>query len=524
MIRAALLALAFAAPAAAQAHHVDGSFRVDGRILDGRFVDVDDDGARELVLAVRLDDGRRELRVHRLRADGLVDPAPAQVVGVKDDVVCWALADVREEPGRELLFLTRSGAFSYSLTLPGYRDNIARFVEAEMFFDLVDPDGFPEWPYVLERPGGDAVLLAGPRGFVVWAATPDGARIECDLGESQPGGSDGDDGARRRFEIGGGAVAVTASGRDGPGRLPDGHATLPWSPFLSVEHEIHAPALVDVDGDGRPDLVRRDNKELLIHLATEAGLPAEPTRTEPYPESVLGATGMRRDIALEDLDGDGDLDALVRLRDERDGLSLGEITVRFLVMRNDGERLLPEQPTQVLVFEGMSVTGSVSDVDGDGLPDLVVSKVGAPGLADLLTTGDGFTFTRNTLVFLGLGDARFSRTPDVDPPPVEFDEHELRQAISRRLLSRDFDGDGVADQVDVDLDGHITVRRIRKESGFFSGTSWELDADPWRRFDVLGDIRDLDVDDVNGDGLGDVVSLRETSVTLLLSRRTGGAR
>jgi hypothetical protein len=172
----------------------------------------------------------------------------------------------------------------------------------------------------------------------------------------------------------------------------------------------------------------------------------------------------------------------------------------------------------------MSVRASVADINGDGLPDIVISKVGAPGLGDLVTIADGLEFTRTTMAFFGRGDARFSRSPDLDPPPVVYDEDSIEDAISRRLLSKDFDGDGIADLVDVDLAGNIAIYRVHKESGFFTGETWVLDDVPWRRFDIRGDIRDLDADDVNGDGLGDVVSVRETGVTLLLSRRTGASR
>lgn len=508
----------------AEIHHVDASFVVDGRLLSGRFTDVDGDERKELVLGVRREDGRRELRIHRWRPDGLPDPVAAQVVVIKDDVIAWALADVRDEPGRELVFLTRSGAFSYSLQHPGYSNNIARLVESPMFFDLVDHDGLDEWAYVLPRPGGDALLLPGPTGYAVWGPGDEGYAIECDLLTEQMSGLVAEAGSGRRVEIGPGKLKINGQDVISPkARFPHEHGVLPWAAFLSTSHEIHSPALIDLDGDGRTDLLTRKKASLEIHLATDEGVPGEPTRTEEYPE-LMTRGDVRRDIGFHDLDGDGDLDALIRLRDDRDGFSIGEITVRFVIMKNDGAHLLHDEPHQILTFSGMSVRGSVADINGDGLPDLVIEKVGAPGLGDLVTIADGLEFTRTTMAFYGKGGASFSRSPDLDPPAVSFDEDSIQDAVSRRLLSQDFDGDGVADLVDVDLTGHITIFRVRKESGFFTGETWVLDDVPWKRFEVRGDIRDLDADDVNGDGLGDVLSFRENGVTLLLSRGGGASR
>jgi hypothetical protein len=515
---------AMTAPPRDEISHVDSSFAVDGKLLNGRFTDIEGDGVHELILAVLGQDGRRELRIHRWRSDGLIDPVPDKVVVLKNDVVSWALADVRPESGRELIFITRSGAYSYAFEHAGYANNIARLIKTSLFFDLVENDQLEEWIYVLPRADGDALLLPGPTGYAIWGPGEDGYTIECDLLEEQMSGLLSKSGAHGAMRVGSRRLTVKADAMgEAPGTFPSQFGRLPWAPFLSAEHEIRSPALVDLNNDGHIDLVTKGGNALRIHLATDQGIPHEPVRTEKYP-GLMVHNNVRRDIEFHDLDADGDLDALVRLREARDGFSIGDITIRFLVMKNDGGQLLSETPNQVLTFSGMSVRASVADINGDGLQDLVISKVAAPGLGDLVTIADGLNFTRNTMAFFGEGDARFSRTPNLDPPPISFDEDSVEDAISRRLLSEDFNGDGIADLVDVDLTGQIAIYRVFKESGFFSGESWELDETPWQRFEVRGDIRDLHASDVNGDDLGDVVSFRDNGVTLLLSRRAGDSR
>jgi hypothetical protein len=104
---------------------------------------------------------------------------------------------------------------------------------------------------------------------------------------------------------------------------------------------------------------------------------------------------------------------------------------------------------------------------------------------------------------------------------MRFGEESLDEAISKRMLSHDCDGDGIADLVDVDLRGRVAIYRVLFESGFFSGDTWTLEKVPSRRFDVDASLRNLAVDDLNGDGLGDIFSHRDEHITLLLSRRRG---
>ena len=105
-----------------------------------------------------------------------------------------------------------------------------------------------------------------------------------------------------------------------------------------------------------------------------------------------------------------------------------------------------------------------------------------------------------------------------------FDEETAFELAASRSWRHDCDGDGTADLVEVDLQGDITVRRLRRESSGLRGSSWRLDATPWKRYAGKGTIGSLRVEDYNGDGLGDIVSAGEDRLTVLLSVRVGGGR
>ena len=506
-----------------ESYYVDASIEPQGQLLSWTFVDMDQDGALELLMAVRTNDGERELHLHRMRTDR-VEPEPYLRVRVFPDVMAWTVADVRQEPGRELVFLTRSAAISYSTTLDGYRGNARVLVREEMIFDLPDPRTLPYYAYVIRRDSamhgkaGDSLLLPGRDGYSLWGP-PDQegaytlqadfrsglvAVIEATAPRSSSRGS--------RIRLGSDPGDLT-----GPfsGENASGEAAL-----LSDSRHYRAPALVDVNGDGFVDLLALTDEHLAVHLGTASGLPERPTRLEPLPGYLRGED-QDLELTLVDVDGDGDLDLVAKIEEDSGTFENG--IVRVLVLTHDGQRMLPEQPDQVLRFKAADLRLSIADVDADGRPDLVIQKLELPSMLGLVT-GLEFTFTH--LIYLGqpLGERRrFAKNASLRQEEV-YDEETIVELVANRNLTMDCDGDGLADLVEVDLDGRVGIRRLRRSSSFFGGTSWSLERSHWKRFETGGSIRSLDVRDLNGDGLGDVVSAGERRLTILLSVRPGGRR
>jgi len=523
----ALLALLCAHAAAGEVEHEFArvTIPVDGSVAEARIGDVDGDGRRDLLLSVlpSAPGSRREIRVFLQGADGLLPAMPSQAVKVQEDVIVCGLADVRAEPGRELLFLTRSGAFSYSLTLPGFRDNIRRLATLDLLFQVPSPRALNFWSYSIERPGGDLLLLPGSANVSIW-----GPRAQPDPDASAPAddyellASLGGDERAQLFSVKApGAVTLSSAGArvkldtgDEQG-LFLGEAAAAFAAMLQADAHYRAPALVDVDGDGRRDLLLRRDDTLHVHLAGPTGPPAQPTRSEPLPDWLAKPD---TDLILRpvDLDGDGDTDLLARVapKDTR----LEQATFNYFVLLNDGRRLLPDQPDQVLRFEATGTESELTDVDGDGRADLVVTKYVLPSLADIVT---GFRLERSAYVYLADGDKDpFTRKPVLRDEQA-FTLESLQDALVLRRIPGDFSGDGVADLVEIDLTGRVVVRRILHEEGAFGGAGWSLHPDAWKRFDLGADVARLQLEDINGDGLTDLLNPRDGAVELALSR---GAR
>ena len=500
------LALAARAPAGDAAHYVDASLDLDGELLSWRFVDLDRDGQVELVLAVRPPSGARELRVHAVSAER-VDPRPRQVVPVLDDVVAFGVGDVRDEPGAELLFLTRAGLWSYSPALAGYRDNVAPLVRAELVYELPDPHALPCWAFVLPAEGRDLVLVPEREQLSLWGPDPEqgGAYARRAIFPTRAAPEGTSDRAPSAPQHG-----VEVRVEDDEAFLLDGERDP--DALFSVAHGYLAPALVDLDGDGWLDLVVDRGDELALHLGSPAGPPEVPTRVERLPEELRSDADRSLELRLVDLDGDRFLDLLALLEEDVEGFRNG--VQRLLLYHGDPQALLREKPDQVLRFEAAVLRADLADVDGDGRRDLAVRKLELPTMLETMT---GLEFRYTYLVYLG-EKRGLARRPVLEQTET-YDEESVARLAANRELSLDCDGDGIADLVEIDLAGRIAIRRLRRESSFLRGDTWSVESTPWKLFEDAGEILSLSVADRNGDGLADVVSAGERRLTVLWSVR-----
>ena len=495
-----------------EAFYVDASIDVDGRLLDWHFVELDPARGEELVLAVAPPRGDRELRIHPMR-DGRPAPEPRQVVPMLKDIVAWGVADVRDEPGRELCLMTSQGVWSYSLQYGGYKDNARPLVSTPLLYDFADPGSLSHWRYVL--PGGerDRLLVPEPEQIGLWGPGGEDGAYRRVVALERPPRKEAEDTERPSD-----GAEVEADGDGFEILLRQSSLFLQDDPraeaaLFSSAYRFPAPALVDLEGDGHLDLIRKAGDRLFVHRGGPAGPAAEPTRIEAFPDDLVSDDDdVDVDLRLVDLDGDSDLDVLAEVSVDVDDFE--NAVQRVLVYENDGRSLLQEKPAQVLRFEAAFLVVDVADVDGDGRVDLAVRKLELPSLVGTVT---GLEFTFSHLVYLGERRG-FARKPALKRVEV-YDEDSIVEVAANRELVLDCDGDGIADLVEIDVDGRIAVRRLKKESSFFGGTSWELEESPWKRFDSAGEIGSLTVRDFNGDGLGDIVSAGEQRLTLFVSAR-----
>jgi hypothetical protein len=173
-----------------------------------------------------------------------------------------------------------------------------------------------------------------------------------------------------------GALGPHAIIGDANGDLVERSTTSPFG--LANVGTFAAPTFADIDGDGDPDaLVGNGAGNIVVFLNTGSGVPAfAAASTNPF---GLGQVDGRSHPAFVDIDGDGDLDALV-----------GNIPGDTVFFRNDGTAASPAFVQVESNPFGLQNVGQVSapafgDVDQDGDADAFI------GNAD----GDTFFF-KNT--------------------------------------------------------------------------------------------------------------------------------
>ncbi|MEM7516382.1 MAG: FG-GAP-like repeat-containing protein, partial [Planctomycetota bacterium] len=417
----------------------------------------------------------------------------------------------------------------------GLRGNVARLISSETLYSVPDARGLSHWKYVLppaegaanEARGKERILLPGPNALTIFAfapqspqETPDPKRAtyapELVLGAEATGRDSADEvAAERKIEMGNSRMRMSFNVElESTGFVFEETDSFSNTLF-DVSASLPAPGLADLDGDRRTDLLLRDKKELRVHFADRATFRSTPDLVNALPSAITDADG-DKSFLLRDLEGDGD-DDLVVLVEVEDGDSFENHEWRFMVWRNEGGQLFSDNseqdsPDVLMRFEGSRVSMRLVDVTGDGRLDLFLREVKLPSK---LAVATGFKFTLTSLIFEG-NDSGFARRPLLKQSRV-FDENTLASAIAQRVMNSDLSGDGVADLVEIDLAGRIAIRRLVKTKKFFGGTSWELEESPWKRFDVRGTVVDLSVEDVNGDGLGDILSVSEDRLVLLLS-------
>ncbi|MBN2195749.1 MAG: VCBS repeat-containing protein [Polyangiaceae bacterium] len=243
---------------------------------------------------------------------------------------------------------------------------------------------------------------------------------------------------------------------------------------VGVDFRSGAADLVDLNGDGLPDVLDSTEGRHLIHLNLMTG--ADHGFTGPSPSDLAGSGAMALSspqVKLVDLDGDGYSDLV-------DGLG-----GRVLWNRGAGDWAAAEDQTTGLPDFAADAELRFFDYDHDGKIDAIHS--------------DG----ESTFYYLNQGDGTFSATAELgEPLGWGFARDGLRMA--------DMNGDGMQDAV-LAAAGSLTYRPYLGRGRF---------GEPTDMFGLSPDLlpAELDLVDVNGDSLADAVVVLGNEVRFALNR------
>ena len=100
--------------------------------------DMNGDLLGDILIASWSESGGREFLIYTQEENGKFSNSPWRRIEIKKDIIAFALADLRPEPGSELLFFTASACYSLSCAIQGYADNLRKLFEWELIKSVPD--------------------------------------------------------------------------------------------------------------------------------------------------------------------------------------------------------------------------------------------------------------------------------------------------------------------------------------------------------------------------------------------------
>lgn len=494
--------------------YVESRIAVAGRVLSFECPDVDDDRRGDLVV-VTAEQGKRSILLYRQTAGFGFGVEPDWRWTLPAEVVAAGFADVREDPGRELLLLSSGGLYSLSTSRASVRDNLRREIEAEVFPEIADPGALARFDWVVDLDGDgreeillptrDALLVFarraandpsssdGASGFVLTDSIPLVAEVE------RPSGN---------IRLGIGSSAVETDERQLPRTMfPGAPTTFPLQEsdrMLSQSVSLDAPRLIDFDGDGNVDAVRLSGPRIRVRRGLPGG------RFKKTEDEAIDIAAQGGKLELHDMNGDGLPDVVV-IDEDGDGLSR-EFVVK--VFHNQGGGVVESEPSSLLKFQGSQVSFHFVDANGDGHLDLVATHLQLPtGLGSLTQV----YLDTSVLLYLGSEREGLSRKAD-----ARFDRRLRPEQLQRILetfvldMDGDYNGDGLKDLLSIRDDGLVQIRGLEA-----SGDGVAFADQPMSVYQPSSPVRAVVPCWISRDKVSDLVLRHESGLTIFVSREDG---
>ncbi len=311
------------------------------------------------------------------------------------------------------------------------------------------------------------------------------------------------------------------------------------SQFFNTLNSPAAIVSADVNGDGFPDLVEIGQDQTIAVLINKG----DGTFKSPLEYYVAGNSPTA--LAVADLRHDGKLDIIV--------VNNVDNTISVLLGKGDGTFVAPTADEQlagtvkaapVYAVGSGPVALAIGDMNGDGIPDVLVANLNADTISILRGNGDGTFKTQTTVptgrgpIFVALGDMTNSGRLDIlvnnnfdDTLGVILNKGasiyapmttiklgpQLPTTLPQMMVVGDFNHDGKQDVITTtaEADGQTVLYFTGRGDGTFN---------KGRSFTTGLQTTYLAVADVNGDGFQDMIagSLANGTIRVLLGNSNGG--
>ncbi len=472
--------------------------------------DMNGDGLKDLIYSHFSPAVGRELHILHQQADGGFSSVP-QRIEIKTEIIAVSFADLRAEPGMELILFAGAGVFSLSSTIEGYSGNLKPLLQWDLIASVPDleriqfvsalndinNDGFVD----LLIPSFDnyGVFLGGPNETFTLSASFDTKNEE--LANSARPAREPDMDARLGINAEQGVVIDVSVSQPS---LFEGFIEQ-WDTTANLERDLlrtdaFSPnvLLAELNGDSLTDVmyltVGADGLgQINIHYQQDSPLFA----AEPDWTGTLDTSG---ELQLVDINGDGTQDLLTLAGD-------GDDWNARLYLNSAGQFDF-DAPNQIMRFSGYDVRLDLVKVDESTKPILSVNYYTLP-VVDAIRNASlnriqllyGFDQTEGNQVFNRRPDMRLEET---------FSAANVLGLSEQMTLSYDVNGDGRVDALYITENGTLAAKTVNADLSLSDTPFWEyISPRMVFEFEVLA---------LNNDALPDLILRHGTSTSVLVAR------
>lgn len=490
--------------------------------------DINGDQLKDLIVSNWNENQGRELWLYWQQADGKFPAQASRKIEIKRDIVAYALADIRHEPGDEFLFFTAASIYSYSATHDGYANNLQKLIDW-VFVSAVPSQRSTAFLGRYSDEDGDStidILIPGRDTYGLLSLEQAGdnnkkpSALLLPQAEQQSQQDDAEGSISINTQDGFKIEVVRPSDFEGliverlqPDQVKPNDTDNPFSRYtepgflLSLERWINnvqmaqllpGPKLEYLFVDEVPTNNRKQAKQQRINIVT---LNAKGSPTIHY----QGYLDQREQIKLFDFNDDGLVDVLANRIQGTDNVS-----ANIYLNRNGSFNL--DKADQIIKFSGYDVNFRLGDINRDGHSDLIlgayqISAVNALRSGALVRVS--LIYSGNPNFEPGKDQPLFSRRPDFKLEE-SFSADDIKGLTEPVDYTPDIDGDGINDAIAIDKRGALTAKAINAQFQLQSEAFWD--------FVPLHFIQQVNNYTLNLDERPDFVLRHQSAVTVLVSR------
>ncbi len=470
--------------------------------------DMNGDGNKDLIYSHFDPVIGRELWIQYQQIDGTFSANP-QRIEIKTEIIGVGFADLRKDPGKEIILLASTGVFSLSTAINGYAGNLEHLIDWNLIAAIPDRenlhflnniedinnDGYAD--FILPGEGGYGVFLGNGDGkfnLSTTIATRDQnlllaqrnnreADFEANIGINSKEGIKVELSVERPTPFQGFVEIWKAKSSSSRALLRDDN----WMPSL---------LLAELTGDNLKDLiylnVNDEGKgQLNIHYQNKSGFNKKPDWQAP--------TDTRGTVTLADINNDGVQDFYRLIGDGN------EWDARFHINENGSFEL--SNPSQIMRFSGYDARLNFVTLKPDSEMILNVNSYSIP-VVDAIRNA---AIKRTQLIYplnSAESETLYERRPSTRLEET-FSATNFRGLSEQMSLRYDVDGDGNKDALYVTENGTLAAKRI--------DSTFQISEDPFWEYVSPRTVFEFEVLPLNDDDKPDLILRHGVSTTMLVS-------